>query len=312
MPYRHAHYFVGFVLLIILGGFWASYWSAIGEVPFAFHMHAISSSTWLLLLIVQSISIHRRENAFHKQMGLASFALFPFLILGFMMIIDVSANRFASAENEFILHNGPSFGLGMAIAITAYLTLYYQALKTRRNVKLHAGYMLATPLILCALASTMSEHSGVIDLGLEGKMLMTAFATAAVGVLTGSLALALLYSIGAHGIMTLNDFKAVEGDAQMGIRSLPVQLGVHRAAFTACAFMLLSQLAVVGLLYHWGFDKSAWTVLALCVAQLPLMRAFVMDPIQQAIKLSAFGVPLFVSAMMVSAWALRAMQGEAA
>jgi chlorophyll synthase len=42
------------------------------------------------------------------------------------------------------------------------------------------------------------------------------------------------------------------------------------------------------------------------------MRAFVMDPIQQAIKLSAFGVPLFVSAMMVSAWALRAMQGEAA
>ena len=127
-----------------------------------------------------------------------------------------------------------------------------------------------------------------------------------------SIVLAFIFSVGAHGIMTLNDFKAVEGDAQMGIRSLPVQLGVHRAAFTACAFMLLSQLAVVGLLYHWGFDKSAWTVLALCVAQLPLMRAFVMDPIQQAIKLSAFGVPLFVSAMMVSAWALRAMQGEAA
>ena len=67
MPYRHAHYFVGFVLLVILGGFWASYWSAIGRVPFAFHVHAISSSTWLLLLIVQSIAIHRRSNAFHKQ-----------------------------------------------------------------------------------------------------------------------------------------------------------------------------------------------------------------------------------------------------
>lgn len=127
-----------------------------------------------------------------------------------------------------------------------------------------------------------------------------------------SIVLAFIFSVGAHGIMTLNDFKAVEGDAQMGIRSLPVQLGVHRAAFTACAFMVLSQLAVVGLLYRWGFDTSAWAVLALCVAQLPLMRAFVMDPIQQAIKLSAFGVPLFVSAMMVSAWALRAMQGEAA
>ncbi|MFZ9395199.1 MAG: hypothetical protein ACO25F_03945 [Erythrobacter sp.] len=148
MPYRHAHYFVGFVLLVILAGFWASYWTAIGNVPLAFHVHAMSSSAWLLLLVVQSIAIQRRGNAFHKLMGRASFALFPFMILGFIMIIDVSAQRYASAEGAFILYNGPSFGIGMAIAIAAYLTLFYQALKHRRNVKLHAGYMLATPLIL--------------------------------------------------------------------------------------------------------------------------------------------------------------------
>lgn len=148
MPYRHAHYFVGFVLATILAGFWASYWTLIGNVPLAFHVHAMSSSTWLLLLIVQSIAIHRRANAFHKTMGLASFALFPFLILGFMLIIDFSAQRYASAESPFAMHNTPSFGIGMVIAIAAYLTLFHQALKNRRNVRLHAGYMLATPLIL--------------------------------------------------------------------------------------------------------------------------------------------------------------------
>ena len=53
----------------------------------------------------------------------------------------------------------------------------------------------------------------------------------------------LLYSVGAHGIMTLNDFKSVEGDRRMGINSLPVLLGVESAARFACLVMAVPQAA---------------------------------------------------------------------
>jgi chlorophyll synthase len=121
------------------------------------------------------------------------------------------------------------------------------------------------------------------------------------------LALAGLYSLGAHGIMTLNDFKAIEGDRRMGIRSLPVQLGPQGAAWVACAVMAVPQMTVVWLLLDWGRPIHG-TLVALALAlQIALMLRLLRDPIGRATWYSALGVTVYVTGMMISAFALRGM-----
>jgi chlorophyll synthase len=123
------------------------------------------------------------------------------------------------------------------------------------------------------------------------------------------LLVALLYSIGAHGIMTLNDFKSIKGDLELGIRSLPAQLGVTRAAQLACVMMAVPQVIVVALLFMWQQPAHAAVVMFLLVTQLVLMHRFLSDPQKRAIWYSAFGVTLYVLGMLVTAFALRIHTG---
>ena len=122
-----------------------------------------------------------------------------------------------------------------------------------------------------------------------------------------SLWLALLYSIGTHGIMTLNDFKAVAGDRAMGVRSLPVQLGEQRAAKVACWFMALPQIVIILLLFAWGQPGRGLAVAVLLGIQVLMMDYFLTRVSQRALWYSGFGVPFFVAGMMVSAFSLRAL-----
>jgi chlorophyll/bacteriochlorophyll a synthase len=120
-------------------------------------------------------------------------------------------------------------------------------------------------------------------------------------------ALAGLYSLGAVGIMTLNDFKSIEGDKLMGLRSLPVQLGPERAARFACWAMVLPQVVVAWLLYRWGAPFHALGILALIGAQFAAMPRLLRDPRGQAPWYNAVGVLASVLGMMVAAFAVRGM-----
>lgn len=122
------------------------------------------------------------------------------------------------------------------------------------------------------------------------------------------LALAALYSFGAHGIMTLNDFKSIDGDRKMGIRSIPVQLGAANAARLASVVMIAPQILVMGLMVRYQLPVHALIIAGLLAAQIMLMMKFLLNapellrrPRECAAYYNGSGTTLYVLGMLVSA-----------
>ncbi len=151
---------------------------------------------------------------------------------------------------------------------------------------------------------------GVVGLCYEGLPWFTGAAVMLAAGPTWQITLvALLYSIGAHGIMTLNDFKALEGDRATGVNSLPVTLGPDRAARLACRVMAVPQVLVIALLLHWGLPVHAAIVGASLALQLLAMRRLMTDPKKLAPWYNGTGVTLYVLGMLATAFALGAAGG---
>jgi chlorophyll synthase len=127
---------------------------------------------------------------------------------------------------------------------------------------------------------------GLVGLSYEGLPWITGAAVLAAGAPSGPvLIVALLYALGAHGIMTLNDFKALEGDRQMGVNSLPV----------------------IMLLAGWGKPVHAFAVFCLLGLQGLAMRVLLTDPKGRAPWYNGTGVTLYVAGMMITAFAVRGL-----
>jgi chlorophyll synthase len=178
------------------------------------------------------------------------------------------------------------------------------ALMLGRGVALFVGLGL-----ICALAYSIKPFrakrngwygNALVAISYEGLAWMAG--SVAFGALTKqSLAIALLYSLGAHGIMTVNDFKSIKGDSVMGIRSIPVQYGKVVAARMVVTIMGLAQIAVAALLFWWGNPISASVVLVLLALQsIPNVR-FIRDPENNEVFFNATAIMLFVWGMLAAA-----------
>lgn len=148
MPFRHAHWWVLATFPLAALAFWPNYLSTIGASPWSFHLHGLTASAWLLLLAIQSWSIHHDKRAFHRGNGLVSFALFPLFLAGGATIFVGMAERFVDAPSPFYELYPPRLAWLDFVAIGGLALFYFQAFRYRRFVGKHSSYLLATAIFL--------------------------------------------------------------------------------------------------------------------------------------------------------------------
>ena len=116
--------------------------------------------------------------------------------------------------------------------------------------------------------------------------------------------LTLFYSFSGLGIAIINDFKSVEGDRQLGLKSLPVMFGVTNAAWI-CVWMIdLFQAGIAAYLITIHQNLYATILILLIIPQITFQDMyFLRDPLKNDVKYQASAQPFLVLGMLVAALA---------
>jgi chlorophyll/bacteriochlorophyll a synthase len=117
--------------------------------------------------------------------------------------------------------------------------------------------------------------------------------------------LTLIYSLAGLGIAVVNDFKSVEGDRALGLKSLPVMFGITTAAWICVIAIDVFQAGIAGYLISIGQNLYATIVLLLVIPQIVFQDMyFLRDPLKNDVKYQASAQPFLVLGMLVVGLAL--------
>jgi chlorophyll synthase len=115
----------------------------------------------------------------------------------------------------------------------------------------------------------------------------------------------LVYSMAGLGIAIVNDFKSVEGDRQLGLKSLPVMFGITTAAWICVVMIDLFQAGIATYLISLHENLYGSILLLLIIPQITFQDMyFLRDPLENDVKYQASAQPFLVLGMLVTGLAL--------
>jgi hypothetical protein len=139
---RSPFYFLG-AFLVVVAGFFPSYFAKLGTTDAVHHFHGITATLWMLLLIGQSWLARVRKISLHRVFGKISLLLAPLFVISGIMIVRVMLAKSDGFSRAF----GLRLAFVDAVNLLGFALAYVLAIYHRRDVALHARFMAATAIL---------------------------------------------------------------------------------------------------------------------------------------------------------------------
>ncbi|MCX2718116.1 hypothetical protein [Lentiprolixibacter aurantiacus] len=138
--YGNAYIFLAISLVIIAVGFSQSYFSKLDEMAFPYHLHGISASLWMILLVTQPYLYKIGKIKLHRKLGWVSLILVPLIVIGGVIMIKSMINR------QAFYPPGSVYKLAFidVVTLSSFIGIYALAIYHRKRLKLHARLMIIT------------------------------------------------------------------------------------------------------------------------------------------------------------------------
>ena len=132
--------YFGGLLLVALIAFWPTYLSRPFTADTHTHLHALTATLWMLMLVAQPLAIRTKRLTLHRRLGRSSYALAPLVLMSMVLLAHSKTHGLSVAQNV---------GIYVPLSLTALFALSYAlGILTRRTVALHARFMVCTALTL--------------------------------------------------------------------------------------------------------------------------------------------------------------------
>jgi chlorophyll synthase len=240
------------------------------------------------------------------------------LLTGYTQTINDFYDRELDAINE-PYRPIPSGAISLPQVMTQIWVLLLGGIAVAYGLDLWAGHTFPTITVMAITGSFLSYIYSAPPLKLKQNGWLGNYALGAsyialpwwagqalFGELTPTImVLTLFYSLAGLGIAVVNDFKSVEGDRTLGLKSLPVMFGIDTAAWICVLMIDVFQGGIAAYLIGIGENLYATLLILLIIPQITFQDMyFLRDPLKNDVKYQASAQPFLVLGMLVAGLAL--------